>query len=86
MELTGRTYVFAGATLLLLAGSLKFYADNQDGAPSMLATFGAGVTDCQSTSVRTANVRLGCQSDIVGGLGGGSLVDRGGSKTIRVGG
>ena len=86
MQLTGRTYIFAAATLMLLAGSLRFYSDAAEEQPGLLSTLGTGIKTCQSQSVRTANVRLGCQSDMFGNAGGGKMTSRAGAKTIQIGG
>ena len=85
MELTGRTYIFAAATLILLAGSLGLYSQAAKDDPT-LALFGGEVAACKSNSVRTTNVSLGCQKDMVSGLGHGQTIARGSAKTIRIGG
>ncbi|MEY1557591.1 hypothetical protein AB3Y40_18330 [Yoonia sp. R2331] len=86
MELTGRTYIFAAATLVLLAGALGLYSDHiAKGGKMNLA--GMKISSCQSSSVRTSNVQLGCQSDTLGSsVGSGQISLRGSAKTIRVGG
>lgn len=85
MLINGRSYIFLAATLMLLAGSLKFYADADTYNPNQLATFGTDISSCQSQAIRTKNVRLGCQSDLTTGVGSGTVVSRGSAKTIRVG-
>ncbi len=86
MELTGRTYIFAAATLVLLAGALSLYAEHADTAGGM-SLAGMKISNCQEGSVRTSNVRLGCQSDMLGSsIGAGQIVQRGSAKSIRVGG
>lgn len=90
MELTGRTYIFVGATLLLLAGSLRLYSEVAEGSPDTLTTFGAGVAACDAKSIELGDRRLGCTraGDVRvrdftrssgSTLGGGSTFGRSGS-------
>ncbi len=86
MELTGRTYIFAAATLVLLAGTLGLYSEHVAANGGKLSLAGMKISDCQSGSVRTSNVRLGCQADTFGSrMGTGQIVQRGSAKTIRLG-
>lgn len=65
MELTGRTYIFFAATLVLLTGTFKFYEDAQkDGAaPGMLMTRAAAAAECDRNAVDLGEFRLGCQTN-----------------------
>lgn len=86
MELTGRTYIFAAACLILLAGSLSLYQQHVDAQGGDISLFGAKEQSCRSQSVRTANVRLGCQRDLSSGGSGHVRAVAGGAKMVSVGG
>ncbi len=57
MELTGRTYIFSAATLVLLAGALGLYSDHiAKGGKMNLA--GMKISSCQSSSVGSGQISL----------------------------
>lgn len=75
MELTGRTYIFFAATLILLAGSVRLYSEVSAASPRQVNTVGAKMASCDARAVELANRRLGCAQDgdvRVRAMGGGS--------------
>lgn len=84
MELTGRSYIFMAATLILLAGSLKLYQQEVDNRG--LTLFGASIKACQDRSVRTENIKFGCSNDLDNGGFGYARMVAGGAKMVSVGG
>lgn len=64
MELSGRTYIFCAATLVLLAGTGKLYEEaRQDSAtPGMIKTRAAAAAECDRNAVEVGEMRLGCQA------------------------
>lgn len=85
MELTGRTYIFVAATLILLAGSLGFYQQHVEESGGSIQLFGVEAASCQSQAVRTANVSLGCRKDLEQRGTGQVRTMAGGAKMVRVG-
>ncbi len=65
MELTGRTYIFFAAILVLLVGTTNLYeqAKEENAAPGMVVTRAAATAECDQNSVELGDMRLGCQSN-----------------------
>ena len=94
MELTGRTYIFFAATLVLLTGTFKFYDEaQQDGAaPGTIMTRAAAAAECDRNAVDLGEFRLGCQTNTGGDVrvrriesGGSSILSGGGAKFVSAG-
>ena len=62
MELTGRTYIFFAATLVMLGGAVNHYDQlTEDSAdPSMVVTQAAAYAECDRNSLDFGDFRVGC--------------------------
>ena len=86
MELTGRTYIFSAATLLLLAGALKSYHDLAATNEGRAMIHAWRVAACETLGIDGGNLRFGCHPQEIGPVETGvKTVMRGTAKTIQLG-
>ncbi len=65
MELTGRTYIFAAATLLILAAALKVYDDYADTPQGQYRLRALKMSICEKVGVGAVSLRFGCHPDLI---------------------
>ena len=83
MQLSGRSYIFVAATLLLLAGALKFYDDYARTPQGQARIFALKTKLCDAVSLESSNMRFGCHSNLItGGTGTVNIMPTGGGSTI----
>ncbi len=86
MQLSGRSYIFVAATLLLLAGALKFYDDYAQTPAGQARVYAVKTAFCDWASVDAINLRIGCQSSLISApSGGAAILAGGGGSTLRMG-
>ncbi len=66
-QLSGRSYIFLAATLLLLAAALKVYSDFAKTEMGQAQIYAAKEAFCDWASLEAVNMRFGCHSNLIGG-------------------
>ncbi len=86
MQLSGRSYIFVAATLLLLATALKFYADYAATEAGQARLFALKIKVCNAVSVDLSGLRMGCDAGLITDTtGAANIMPKGGGSTIQMG-
>ncbi len=80
MNLSGRSYIFAAATLFLLAAALRFYDDYAQTETGRAKIYAVKAAICDWASIDAQSMRFGCHSNLL--KGGGNRISGG---TITMG-